>query len=298
MKRTFRRLAIFFGLVLLLALYNFRSAEAGPRVIRYLKSRGVELGVLLDIQRLQFTFPLGVKLDGLGIVFPAGGVPVSLFFETANASLRILPLFYLQGRTELHADVYGGKLDSEISRSLSGSEMHFQLKGERISLAGHPAMSGLGITGLADFRIETEVSPNNTGRMQVEKGLYRLDLKQAELTNGIQYSAIKLPPIRDINVILEATQNLKRLIIEQAELVSSAGSATANGHFTLSSAGALNGGSVNVKISLTNEGSKSVGPYLALAAQTDVNNPARNWTWTIQQEPTKKIQSFLKAEAN
>jgi len=289
MKRAFIQIATFLVLLFFVMLVRFPYHEYGVKLFDSLRETLRSQGILLEAKDIQFAFPAQVRFDEISLLLPHRKIPIPLHASKAELDPDFLSLLFLNGVLQSNIQAYDGSLDSKLTYSLFGGSAAVELNGERLRLEQHPLMSANGVSGLlrlkgnADLESvegRSEKSPVMKIRrgklfVQLEDGAYQGTYKVAGL--------VPIPKLTDVRSELILNNTEAATEIEKFDFFSSLGQMSASGELKPQNDNEGFEIKLTGSISLTAEGEKTVGAYLALAAGLSPDRSQRNWSFTFSQ---------------
>jgi type II secretion system protein N len=295
MKRILRQLAVFLVLLLLFTIVRFPYDDYAEEAFTSFKQKAAQHGVRLDAGRTEFSFPATIGLGNLGVLLPARPLPIPLFVESAIIKLRLLPFFALHSSFAGAFKIYGGTLNSNITYGLLSREATLHTEGEKIDLSMHPLLKANGIGGLLALKLTSTVLPatiSDNAQKSSSPWSYVIDFAELEMSveNGrydgghLVGGVIKLPKASEISANLQADKNKDKVLLKKVQVFSSLGELSGNGDLRLSDAFRITRANCDFAVKLTPQGTKEIGPYLALAAKLPVDSPGRDYRIHVEQK--------------
>lgn len=283
MHRLIRQAIVFFGLLFVVTLVRLPYGSYKGRLLPRLREILIPNRIAVDLDDIVLRFPFVAEATAVRLLIPAGPIPVPFEVDSLQITLLLSRLFLLRTDSDLNAVVYGGELTGNISRPLFGSAVRYDLKLEKLHLDAYPLLKLYGVTGLVSIRSAGETTEQPNSIDAVQSADVTVEISGGNLINPPRALGIfPIPPVRDLRATAHAALAKRRLTVDKLQLDSSLGNARGSGNFQLDASGLVASGSGTINLELSDEGVKSVGGFLALAAHlNDVSNPAQRWTVDI-----------------
>lgn len=284
MQRTIRQAIIFLALLLVISLVRIPYGSYKERILPALR-KATANGPLLSIDADDFvvSFPTRLTVEKLSASFRAGPLPLPLYVESMDFSLRLLPLLWLTTALEGDASLYKGKVDVQASRSVFGGKLSFAAVGSGVNLAEYPAFRPFGGAGTLEFNVSGSAAQDPATLAQLDEAKAVVQLHNASLAGtGNWIPLVKLPPISEIEGRIDAQLKASQWTLQTLQLASSLGTVKGNGSGKLAADGNISQGNIKLRIALNEAGKSVIGGYLALASGASVDNPPLNYQVDVQ----------------
>ncbi len=296
MKRAFIQIVLFFFLVAIVMIVRFPYHDYGVGMFDTLRDSLRSQGILLEADDIQFSFPARVEFDNLSVLLPHQKLPLPLHAERALLNPSLTSLLLLRGVLHSNLEAYQGSLDTKLDYSLWGEEVEFELHGKNLQLQEHPVLRANGVSGTLRVDAVGEVQRSPLGSAsssyaQVKKSSVNVVLENAEYSGNYKIKGfIPVPKLQDIRSELLLSHANEKTIIEKFDLFSSLGQLAAKGE--LRGARAVEELAISGTISLTAEGEKVLGGYLALSAGLSPDTVSRDWSFSLTQTRPNTLPIF------
>jgi type II secretion system protein N len=287
-----RQIVLFFGLLIILTIIKFPYGNYIEGYVQDALKEARKQNITIDYTDFTFKLPANITLRNLGIVFPTAQLPLPLFIDTFTASYNILPLFILHNSVDIDLTAYSGQVHGEISKGLFSDEVTFDSTIQDVSLIKHPLFGHLGAAGTLDAEVNLETVLQRT---LPKEGSLKIDIKDGSYVGGHTINGlIKLPAVEDLTA--NVTARIKSLNKADVSLTlsSSVGEVTSQGVITFNTNALVTSFKGNARINLTSIGKQHFGGYLALAAQSNIDNPADSWSMSIDYVPGQNPKVSVK----
>ncbi len=292
MNRVVRQATIFLSLLLVVTLVRLPYGSYRERILPLLKQ--AKIGQV-DAQEMNLSFPSTFTVSGLSLLLPAGRIPVPFFVDTIETNFRLLPLLRLAYAMNGRISLYSGHADFQGERGIFSNGGTVSIDAHDININAHPAAKLVGAQGLLSFTLNAEAEKNPVTIADVKSGALRFALTSGEISNaGMFVPLVKLPPVTGLHASGRAELKQGRLWLQESKLDSSLGSAQGSGSVALMPDGRPGAGSLNFRIELSPEGTTTIAPYLALAAQLPVEKPPSNWQVDVTFKQNEKPRAVIR----
>lgn len=278
MSRFVKQFVTLSVVIVLFFAFGYLPAFSPTAIIgRKVNKLLAQYGVLSQIEKIDYNFPLGVSIKDLGLVAQVSRIPIALFFDTIRVHLGVSEMFSLKKYGEMRIECYGGRIIADLLQNFFSDEVFLGISIKDIDLVKHPGLSWLGIAGKLAAQGQVNLRSVTGNFSDVKFGRYYLKLKNGFYRGGYEmYGLFKLPQIKDLSFSATILQEDRYLTFEKVAAYSSLANASFKGDGELKDHGLVDL-DLEGTINLTSQGKEILGGYLALAAQSSVDNPARNW---------------------
>lgn len=205
---------------------------------------------------------IGAEVRGLDIWITKAFLGVNVDRLTASTAFG-LNLLRATPETFLDGEMYGGTFRG--TSAVSGTKTSGSFEMNKISLAKHPQIAGFGVRqGTLDMKVDSfEISED---KLSALKG--SISLEGLETLPPILPLPIKVPAISNGKGSADFESDGKSSMISNLIFDTNIGKVAGEIRATVNpNTAQLSSGSGKLQISLTNEGSSFIGPYLPLISQ-------------------------------
>lgn len=287
MKRTLRRLLIFFGLILIGAVtffpYNQYAGDLKTALEREARSRGV----VLEIEQLSFGFPLRLGATGIAALLPQGRFKIPLWINSVDIVPEIWPIFSRKVRAGLSGKAYEGDLSGRLDWSASNDSGSVSLNGSGLKLELYPAFQLIGARGTGSFNFSSDLNMltgDSPGAVLLQPVGAKLDLTVED--GGVPSARsfgplLTIPAVSDFNLQAKLEQAEQTIKIRTFKIDSSLGKLDADGTLHLTGLGRFDSGRITAAIDLTEAGVAAFGPQLAMFSGVQRQGPVYSWSAAV-----------------
>jgi len=279
MNRSLRKFGLFVGLLVVVSIIWFPFELFYDDITDALKARAERHHIFVDIGSVEMSFPANIYLSEVGGVIRRGDLPVPFAFERVALHPQLLPFLTLKSVMKAELAAYDGRASTRIERKFFDDLTHIELQAHSLNRAKHPALGFYGVRGLLSLEGEASVI---AGEPFPRRAFVDISLSEGHFQGDL---SPLVPEIKNIEGEAFFTQEQDQASLEKLSLSSSVGTATGTGRIALLPTGLIKEASFQFRIQLSDAGRKSLGGYIALLAQGNVDNPGANWELSITQSP-------------
>lgn len=291
MRRVFRQFLTFILLFAAVGVVRISLADYSQWIQSKLVSAAQQAGISAEASGLELSFPGTISVSELKLELPTRIKPIPFSLSSVVAKVEWLKVFGLNPGIALDSEFLDGQIRGNISSSIFGTSQAFDLGAKELRLEKHPLLKELAISGKLSINASGSQKSDSSGKteLKLSEGAYRGNYSVA----GI----VKIPTLEQVDgsaevVLLDNSLDLKRLSIS-----TSLGTISASGTCKLSQ---LKHGeykpvkaSLNASIVLNEEGRKSIGGYLALAAGRATESPPAAWKLDLTHDFTAPMPKVV-----
>ena len=294
-KKYFKQIGFLVLLTILFIALKTPKGWLDNKLYTTLQEQLEPLGAKIEAEKFSYNFPIGVSLYNGGMLLPTKPIKIPIGFESLNLHLKTLSLFLLKLSIIGDVNLYGGRIETNAKKSFFSNNTDINLNLSNIKLNKHPLGKLYQTSG--DIFNKAKIILNNknadpitslNAEIEIKNGSYQGEYKLFEL--------IKIPQVSNLFLKSSIKKNGKELSIKLEEVNCSLGKASGETKFTIDRKNFFISGTNEYSLSLTNDGHKEIGTYLALQAQEPLTTEKRNWKIFSKFEGNKIIK--LNIEAN
>ncbi len=281
--------------VLILSVFPFDSILRSK--FAEIKEQVAPQGVLLDVQDLDFSLPAKIRAAALGIQLQSPDLYLPIFIDEGDISLRLLSLFFGAPEIQSVIKAYRGSLNSSVTVEQSKNSAHVVANLKDVQLGEHPTLRFLGIAGQLSADLDAVVTTTQPVTLRGIEGKLDASIQEGVISQPLPIAPLfSLPPASEIAIVARAERLGDKLELSRFTISCSLGKGAGKGYFVLDSRGVIIGMELNALLSLTDEGHRSLGGYLALAAGEPLDTKTRKWSIKLSQQPGYRLESLIRGK--
>lgn len=277
MKPFTRKLAVLLILVLVVAVIKLPFDRFYRMVFSHIQSAAQDQGIGVLAEQISFKFPVTLHTTGLSIYTRIGETPIPFYFNTFDASLKLLPIALFRRVLAGSGTAYDGSLELLVAGSLFGDPDEVTLTISNFDISQHPAARIYSLAGSLSAELKTHFQKSLTGMPKDTAA--SISLSNGSFPSGVKlFGLIEIPAVKEINIASKFNQQLEKIMIQGLRVSCSLGTAQAKGSLQLTKDGEISTAALDAVLELSQEGQTSVGQWLALQAGQSIEAPAANWS--------------------
>lgn len=300
-KRTLSKTILLLFVIAGIISLRFAYFSLGPILANKIKNTARNNNIILELETPQYKPILTLKSDTLRAQIPADRLFIPLILKDINATIPIYKFFVNKLELNIKGQGYGGKIDAIINTGLLTNTTNLSTQIENFNLSEYPITAGFQLTGNVAINSSATFSSNNINLKTLESGTALINIKDGSCPEGFKIksknpilNSIPLPKISNLNLKAEFNYLNSYFTLSTLNIDCSLAKITGKGGIVVQKENSsFSSGRLRINISLTTEGHKVLGPYLALAAPNNTNNLSDRWSLNIQFEPQKPPQVEL-----
>jgi hypothetical protein len=290
MKRRVRQLIVV-GVVVIVST----AILSWPAVLRYLIQSGLQQARRSG-QHLSWSgLSTGIKslsFDSLTVWVPSPPIqgslriPISIDLQEVAASLKAADLFMLRPTVLYQTSLYGGSIKGDAH--IGGATTVVSAKIENIEIGKHPQIGALGIRGGTINAVIEQLALTPSGPTG---GTFSLTVRHlSPPAAGAAKTLLKIDDLGPVDIDTAGTITPQSVELPRVKLVSNfgevSGQITMRNH--LSESPLLSG---DLRVSLTEQGSSALGPWLPLIPGAGLDSTTRGFSVRIATLPCAKARA-------
>jgi hypothetical protein len=266
-----------------------------PAVLRYLIQSGLQQarrsGQHLSWSGLS-TGMKSLSLDSLTVWVPSPKIqgslriPLSIDLQEVTASLKAADLFMLRPTVIYQTSLYGGSIKGDAH--LAGATTEVSATLENIEVGKHPQIGALGIRGGTINAVIDRLAVTPSGPVG---GTFSLSIRHlSPPAGGAAKTLLKIDDLGPLDLDTAGTVTQQSVELSNVKLVSNFGEVSGQiivrNH--LSKSPLLSG---DLRVSLSEQGSSTLGPWLPLIPGAGLDSTARGFLVRIATLPCAKARA-------
>ena len=229
-----------------------------------------------------------------GSQFPTPNFPFPLLLNQINLRFRLLPLLILHQSMQLDAELYEGAAQATANKLFFRNKGDFNAEIQQIELGEHPLGTAFGVRGRLSVKASGEFQTDiSNSQPPINATSFELQLVDGQYRGGHKIAGLLLIPQADkIEVFAKGTLNKLNFRIREGSISSSLGKVSLEGAGEMNQSPRDQKFEFEIKLSLSDQGASSFGPYLALAAGGTTDSSVKNWEISISKQRGANMPQF------
>ena len=284
MKRNFFRFLFFLACLSILFGIRYLHNDAPKNIASIITKTAKDNSILLQIKESKLLSPRTISFQQIGAQYTAPKMLLVLSIDRVELTLQIIKTLFFNPSVSFAGEAYSGTFEGSADYSSLSKKQNLDLHIEHFDLAKHAVIAGFGINGLMSLRTKLESSTRSDSTKGIpESGEFSLNVRNGAFApTGMVRAYVPVSKISDIEAQIVGSMSDGFVAFSKINLTSSAGSADGKGTLAFNNYGKILKGRFSINLSLSNEGLKAFGSYLALAAKRSLNETINKWQIVIQ----------------
>lgn len=290
MKSIARKFSFFLVGVLFLTIWDLPWNSYLYRGFAQLQSMAQSEHMQVEAEHLSYDFPTGLRAENLVFAANLGQFTIPVSIDEPNISLSVFPLAWLSLELKADGKLCDGQFNVAFYKSILNDKLSGEVAATEVDLSTYQPGMPLALEAIAN--LEGEIAIESTAPLLVKSSRLLITLQNGAYNGDYRVAGLfAIPKVKDLELDVELRVENNDIWFENATLYSSLGRAALRGKAKLNGAGMIRDVQSRIEITLTADGRKSLGGYLALAANINPKDAPASWVVTASGDDLHRLRT-------